>query len=35
MLAAYARADREDLTAIDKGTLARLVTVIESERQRE
>ena len=35
MLAAYAKADRDDLTATDKKTLARLVAAIESEGQRE
>lgn len=35
MLAAYAKADRDDLTATDKRTLARLVAAIESEGQRE
>ena len=35
MLAAYAKADRDDLTAADKRTLARLVAAIESEGQRE
>jgi hypothetical protein len=35
MLAAYAKADREDLTATDKRTLARLAAAIESEGQRE
>lgn len=35
MLAAYAKADRDDLTASDKKTLARLVAAIESEGQRE
>ena len=34
MLAAYAKADRDDLTAADKKTLARLVAAIESEGQR-
>ena len=35
MLAAYAKADRDDLTASDKKTLARLVVAIESEGQRK
>ncbi len=35
MLAAYAKADRDDLTATDRKTLARLVAAIESEGQRE
>ena len=35
MLTAYAKADRDDLTAADKGALARLVAEIEQERQRE
>ena len=35
MLAAYAKADRDDLTATDKKALARLVASIESEGQRE
>ena len=35
MLAAYAKADRDDLTATDRRTLVRLVAAIESEGQRE
>ena len=35
MLAVYAKADRDDLTATDRKTLARLVAAIESEGQRE
>ena len=34
MLAAYAKADRDDLTAADRKALARLVAEIERERQR-
>lgn len=33
MLTAYAKADRNDLTAADRKALARLVTTIERERQ--
>ena len=33
MLTAYAKADREDLTAADRRALVRLVTAIERERQ--
>ena len=35
MLTAYAKADRDDLTAADRKALARLVAEIERERQRE
>ncbi len=35
MLAAYAKADRDDLTAADRKALARLVAAIESEGPRE
>ena len=35
MLAAYAKSDRDDLTASDRKTLARLVAAIKSEGQRE
>ena len=35
MLAAYAKADRDDLTATDRKTLARLVAAIESEGKRK
>ena len=35
MLTAYAKADRDDLTAADKKALARLVAEIEQERQSE
>ena len=35
MLAAYVKADRDDLTAMDRRTLAWLVAAIESERLRE
>ena len=33
MLTAYAKADRDDLTAADRKALARLVTTIERETQ--
>ena len=33
MLTAYAKADRDDLTAADRKALVRLVTAIERERQ--
>ena len=33
MLTAYAKADRDDLTAADRRALVRLVTAIERERQ--
>ena len=35
MLTAYAKADRDDLTAADRKALTRLVAEIERERQRE
>ena len=35
MLTAYAKADRDDLTAADRKALARLVVEIERESQRE
>ena len=35
MLTAYAKADRDDLTAADRKALARLVAEIERARQRE
>ena len=35
MLTAYAKADRDDLTAADKRALARLVAEIEQEGQRQ
>ena len=35
LLTAYAKADRDDLTAADKKALARLVAEIEQERQSE
>ena len=35
MLTAYAKADRDDLTAADRKALVRLVAEIERERQRE
>ena len=34
MLTAYAKADRDDLTAADKKALARLVVEIEQEKRR-
>ena len=35
MLTAYAKADRDDLTAADRKALARLVTAIQRERQAQ